>query len=374
MKQSSIFNAGDWVTVRSAREILATLDENAQLEGMPFMPQMLAYCDKRFRVWKRAHKTCDTALSLGPRKLENAVHLENLRCDGQAYGGCQQMCLLYWKDAWLRPADAPAAGHPEPAAVASTNPVCTESRVWSATVRSDGTSANPLYVCQATQLPHVTTALSMWDVRQYYEDVTSGNARFVRMIYPLFFFLYHSVATSGLGIGSAMRWVYDLIQQLRGGLLYPWRKPRISKGQRTPTQVLDIQEGETVRVKSYDQILGTIDTDYKNRGMAFHAELVPYCGKTLKVIKRIERIIDEKSGRLVVLKNPCIVVEKTECEGVYGKPLFCPRGCYAYWREIWLERPDQSDALSSPLNSQDDREGRETGAGIETSSAAVHNL
>ena len=35
-------------------------------------------------------------------RMRNAVHLEGLRCDGQAHGGCQAGCLLYWKEAWLR--------------------------------------------------------------------------------------------------------------------------------------------------------------------------------------------------------------------------------------------------------------------------------
>ena len=32
--------AGDWVEVKSKKEILRTLDTKGQLEGMPFMPQM----------------------------------------------------------------------------------------------------------------------------------------------------------------------------------------------------------------------------------------------------------------------------------------------------------------------------------------------
>ena len=52
--------AGDWVEVRSKEEILRSLDKNGRLEGLPFMPQMFQYCGKRFRVFKRAHKTCDT--------------------------------------------------------------------------------------------------------------------------------------------------------------------------------------------------------------------------------------------------------------------------------------------------------------------------
>ena len=66
------------------------------------MPQMFQYCGQRFQVFKRAHKTCDPIYSMAGRKLENAVHLE-LRCDGKAHGGCQVGCLLFWKDAWLKP-------------------------------------------------------------------------------------------------------------------------------------------------------------------------------------------------------------------------------------------------------------------------------
>jgi len=51
---------GDWVEVRSKEEILRTLDKQGKLDGLPFMPQMFKYCGKRFRVYRRAHKTCDT--------------------------------------------------------------------------------------------------------------------------------------------------------------------------------------------------------------------------------------------------------------------------------------------------------------------------
>src|SRR5689334_5366490 len=90
----------EWVQVRTREEILSTLDSRGQLEGLPFMPQMLQYCGKRFRVFKSAYKTCDTVNRTGVRRMPNTVHLE-LRCDGQAYGGCQDGCLLFWKEAWL---------------------------------------------------------------------------------------------------------------------------------------------------------------------------------------------------------------------------------------------------------------------------------
>ena len=80
--------AGEWVEVRSREEILATLDEQGEFANLPFMPEMLEFCGRRFQVSKRAHKTCDTVNVTGGRRLANGIHLD-LRCDGQAYGGCQ---------------------------------------------------------------------------------------------------------------------------------------------------------------------------------------------------------------------------------------------------------------------------------------------
>ena len=65
--------AGDWVEVRSKEEILQTLDPGGQLEGLPFMPEMLQYCGKRSRVFKRAHKTCDPPNGMQARRMESAV-------------------------------------------------------------------------------------------------------------------------------------------------------------------------------------------------------------------------------------------------------------------------------------------------------------
>src|SRR5262245_47281918 len=94
---------GDWVEVRTKEEILASLDSNGRLGGLPFMPQMFTYCGQRFQIFKVAHKTCDTVTGPAGLSLTQCVHL-NLRCDGQAYGGCDAACLIFWKEAWLRPA------------------------------------------------------------------------------------------------------------------------------------------------------------------------------------------------------------------------------------------------------------------------------
>ena len=76
------------------------------------MPEMLQFCGRRFRVDKLAVKLCDTIGSTGMYRMRNAVHLEGVRCDGQAHGGCQAGCLVYWKEAWLK--RVPADGHDGP--------------------------------------------------------------------------------------------------------------------------------------------------------------------------------------------------------------------------------------------------------------------
>lgn len=124
------------VEVRSKEEILKTLDRKGQLNGLPFMPQMFEFCGRRLRVYKRAHKTCDTVNDYKGRWMDSAVHLEGIRCDGQAYGGCQAACLIYWKEAWLKRAAEPylpdSSSSKAPRELASTSGI-TQEDVWAGT-------------------------------------------------------------------------------------------------------------------------------------------------------------------------------------------------------------------------------------------------
>lgn len=46
---NSNLRVGEVVEVLSQEEILATLDRNGELESLPFMPEMLQFCGKRFK-------------------------------------------------------------------------------------------------------------------------------------------------------------------------------------------------------------------------------------------------------------------------------------------------------------------------------------
>jgi hypothetical protein len=346
MMNNMRYHGGEMVEVRSKEEILKTLDKQGQLEGLPFMPQMFQYCGQRFRVYKRAHKTCDTVTGdCKGRKMKRAVHLEGIRCNGQAYGGCDADCLIFWKEAWLKrvtEACLPPAVSPNQKPRGGTVEIsgCREEDVWAATKASTSeNTANPVYVCQITQLLAATDPLSSWDIRQYAEDLASGNIGLGRMACGFIYMGYNFLINAGIGLGRPLRWIYDFFQRLWGGIPYPRKLGRIAVGSKTPSVYLDLQPGEWVRVKSYGEILATLDAKNKNRGLYFDAEMVPYCGRTFRVLKRVNRILDEKTGRLTEFKNPCIMLEGAVCEARYSEcRLFCPRSIPSYWREIWLER------------------------------------
>jgi hypothetical protein len=140
-------------------------------------------------------------------------------------------------------------------------------------------------------------------------------------------------------LGRPARWLYDQIQFLRGGIPFPRRAGHLKSGDATPAQSLNLQPGDVVRVKSFDEIRNTIDTSNLNRGMSFDAEMVPYCGRVFHVKTRITQFVDEKTGYLRHLKTPAVILEGAYCQSRYSENrLFCPRNIYIWWREIWLER------------------------------------
>ena len=343
----SSLRPGQLVEVRSAAEIFATLDKDGRIDGLPFMPEMLAFCGRTFRVSKRADKTCDTVNhTTGLRRLLDTVHLEATRCDGSAHGGCQAECLLFWKEVWLRPLDdaqpvdeassggaKPSTGTPgpRPERAHPMAPVLIQ-------LTRRPTAESPdldRYFCQATELPAASSPLPWWDPTQYVRDVRSGN-----------------VGVLGLVAGLS-RWTFVKFQAkiLRRGAI-PFVHGRLT---RTPRNVLNLRPGDRVRVKSMEEIAQTLDRGNRNRGLSFDSEFLPYCGREFVVRRRVEGIIDEPSGRMIELHSDCLILDGVVCGARYHR--FCPRQIHPYWREIWLTRVD------SPADSPAPRERTATTVG-----------
>jgi len=325
------YRVGQWVEVRSAEEIMATLDDNGDLDALPFMPEMLQYCGQRLRVGRVANKVCDTMTRSGMRRMDNAVHLLGVRCDGSAHDGCQAACLIYWKTDWIKPAAGGPADSTEPA-----EPIEAGHKVFvQLTERAQAISADgdALYRCQATQILRAAPdVLPLLDFGQYVQDVRTGNVGILAVLRAFligFFNRYQQYSARALP-----SWL-----RIRGGLT--WGFLRGSDGP-TPTGRTDLQPGELVRIKSKEEIMKTLNTDLLNRGLGFDAEMARFCGQTARVLRRIDTIVDEKTGRMLRMKSPCIVLEGVVCEGAFSAN--CPRAITAYWREIWLERVEPEKA------------------------------
>lgn len=327
------FRAGDLVVVRSKEEILATLDQDGLLERMPFMPEMLSFCGQMFRIAAVAHKTCDPAHKTGGRRLDNAVHLEGLRCDGSAHGGCQASCLIFWKTAWLKRVDSsePEEPTPRPSGLSASQLLATAQLASSAPDK-------PIYSCQATRLFDATQPLKWWDIRQYLLDIVYRNVTLGQWAKLLFLAWLRALVRVGVAYRASLptyRYFHRVLlgrpaPEVGGGL--------VPDGTPTPTQPLDLQPGQWVRVKSHQEIRQTLTKDNKNRGMWFDDEATVFCNDQFQVERRVERIINEITGEMMTMKTPCITLKGVYCRSMYSKDrLFCPRAITPYWREIWLQ-------------------------------------
>jgi hypothetical protein len=309
------------VEVKRPAAILATLDERGRLEELPFMPEMARRCGRRYVVDRRAERICDTVHYTGARRPDRTVFLDDLRCDGSAHGGCQAECRLLWKEEWLEKI-APDA--PPPPAIEAGEMEELLARIAPHVRAEDAGEGGPraCWSCQATALPQATRLLGVWDPRSYVREYTTGNVRLGRFLRV-----------------SARAAVQEPMDKL--GLM-----PRVHvPGTRTAPAAdppLNLQPGELVQVRSREEIAATLTPDGKHRGLWFDREMAAFCGRTLRVRRRVERIIDERNGRMIQLKNDCVTLEGGVCSGDLSlQRWFCPREIYSYWRECWLRRVDQ---------------------------------
>lgn len=299
---------GEIVEVRSADEILATLDSQGRFEGVPFMPEMLRFCGGRFEVFKYADLTCTDG---EPRSLNATVHLNDIRCDGSAHRNCAAKCLTFWKEAWIRRVASGIASDGQQQSGASV-PENAAAFLNAHVERNDGTLS-----CQATQ------------IRSASSPVDCGLINYLGSVYRDF----RARRIGWSDLRRLLFWIY-------GRLLWsayvswagaPWNASRYS---RTPSRTLNLKPGDFVRVRSAWRILRSLDHRGRNRGLRFTPEMFRYCGKTYRVLARMERRINERDGQLVEFGNSCVLLENAVC---HGQRMFCTRTEYHYWREIWLD-------------------------------------
>jgi hypothetical protein len=96
-------------------------------------------------------------------------------------------------------------------------------------------------------------------------------------------------------------------------------------------QAVGLQAGDLVRVRSEEEVRRTLSAWNELRGCAFLEGMWQYCGTTQRVLKLVERFVDERDAKGIVLLDGLM------CQGTpyYGR---CDRSCFYFWREEWLEK------------------------------------
>lgn len=312
------FTRGQWVRVRSLEQIQKTLDQDGCLHGLPFMPELTKHCGGRFKIVRFANHVCANVGTVKTRKLTDVVVLEVDRCDGQFHGGCEMGCDLLWKTQWLIP-DETNSETIEDELDDSDNRGNGEDFHASLVQLSSKTNgdatkrATPCYRCQATELGAASRQSSAFNLQQYrVERETNGT----------------SLSRIGAFLGLTL---YRKVTRHDDSCRGPCR--------RTPVSHLGLVVGDKVRVKSFDEIVKTLDANGCNRGLWFdEAEMRRFCGRELTVSRQITRIINEGTGELLNLKVPSVVLNETQCSGLSRR--FCGRGMLHFWREVWLDRAE----------------------------------
>jgi hypothetical protein len=314
--------AGDLVELRPPAEVLATLDETGATDGLPFMPEMLEFFGGTFPVQVRVERACDT-LKWGVRRIPNTVMLDDLRCNGQAHAGCQAGCRLYWKEEWLRPASA----SPEP--VARDDAYAELEKLVSQNVETGASTIDePIFRCQATDWFGASQTVPWWSFRSFVREWTSGNVTFWRFLKTMVWIFFSEIGRRLHLIPRAAFMPHD---------------PSIDPVSSPPPRGLEL--GSLVQVRSKGEIARTLDANGKNKGLWFDREMVAFCGKTFPIQAKVERFIDEKTGKLIQLKSDAYILNGVVCSGDRNEgKWFCRRAIYQYWREAWL-RPIDEDGL-----------------------------
>jgi hypothetical protein len=308
---------GELVRVKSLEQIRATLDASGSLGGLPFMPEMHRYCGQQARVYRYLDKVYDYGGAKNLRRMNDAVLLCGLRCDGSEHGGCQAECYLIWKACWLETAADRSTLADSRADDASSRAVPSVDRTMSPenSLGAPASEGRERYTCQFTSLVRASSLTSMRGARLDLLALLEGN-----------------VSATAFAV-AFLTGLFNRVQRLRSGVGYPF----MPSGRPPPERMLPraFQPGDSVRICSREAIAATLDVAGRSRGLWFDLEMVKHCRQERRVGKRVERIIDVASGKMLRLRAPCSVLTGVQASGEFLS--FCPQEELIFWREEWLE-------------------------------------
>lgn len=301
---------GDLVEVKTPDEILQTLDAEGAVDRLPFMPEMIDFCGRRFRISKRVVKTCSSGTKSDMRTFhtEDVVLLDGVRCSGAAHDGCQKNCAIFWREAWLRRVE------PETSERAIT---------WASSERLQTrlkTKTGPnTYFCQASEILRATGRLSRRQrFTKCFSEIRAGNCGVLAMLNRL------------------LVWLFWRTRRLFFG---PYAR---GENKSTPLATLNLQPGDLVNVKPIDEISKTLNSKAHNRGLYFSPDMRKLCGRQQRVERKLDKIIVDGTGEMRQLRNT-VYLENSPCGCAHVAFGGCSRCEFSYWREVWLDRAANSN-------------------------------
>jgi hypothetical protein len=165
----------------------------------------------------------------------------------------------------------------EAAGLAATDQVTAAAHDGARTVRELEDGRQEVWRCQATEAFTATEPMKTSDLRQCWQELRGGN-------WPLFRFLVVLVRGFFMELASQARILRPTPLQGDG-------TERGGRGK------LDLQPGDLVQVRSPQEIQRTLDENGVNRRLSFDREVLPHCGGTYRVKDRVERLIDDRTGK-----------------------------------------------------------------------------
>lgn len=98
----------------------------------------------------------------------------------------------------------------------------------------------------------------------------------------------------------------------------------------------NLQPGDTVEVRSFEEISKTLNERGRHKGLFFMPEQKLYCGQRFKVYKKPQRMMMELTGEMREMTTPSYYLEGVYCNGQFHNG--CERSCFLMWREEWLKK------------------------------------
>lgn len=312
---------GDLVEIRPWAEIRATLDEQGCLEELPFMPEMLALCGRRARVFRGMHRLFDYRKSRRMRHMQGAVLLAGAVCDGASHGGCEAACHTIWKAAWLRRVDAVRDDvSPKPPA-SDPHSLATDTNL------AFGTQP-PRYICQLTRLNAASEPVGNWSWINFWRPLIAGN------VTPTAFLV------------AWLTHLFNELQHHRGGIGFP----SFDSGTRevTPADDARFRPGDLVNARSPAAIRATLDDRLIHRGMGFEPDMLKHCGRVYRVQAEISRLIDIVTGEMRTMKTPAYLLHDVHFSG--ERQLFNAQYEPLFWRAVWLRKAPPHPVTANDVN------------------------